>query len=135
MISVVYTMIGAATFGRISRAMIRLFDDPSDRDASMNSFSRSDSTWPRMMRAMYGQLNRPMMRRPDQAGLDHPAETAFRVGATRGRQTEREQQDRQREDHVGGARDERVDLAPVETGGHAEDHADHERQPRARRTR
>ena len=28
----------------------------------MNSFSRSESTWPRMMRAMYGQLNRPMMR-------------------------------------------------------------------------
>ena len=44
MISVVNTMIGAATFGRISRMMIRKFDEPSDRDASMNSFSRSDST-------------------------------------------------------------------------------------------
>ena len=32
--------------------MIRLFDAPSERAASTNSFSRRDSTWPRMMRAM-----------------------------------------------------------------------------------
>ncbi len=44
MINVVNTMIGAATLGRTSRMMMRMFDDPSDRDASMNSFSRSDST-------------------------------------------------------------------------------------------
>ena len=45
-------MIGAATFGSTSRNMIRRLVAPSDRAASMNSFSRSDSTWPRTMRAM-----------------------------------------------------------------------------------
>ena len=45
-------MIGATRLGRISRKMMRRFDAPSERAASTNSFSRSDSTWPRMMRAM-----------------------------------------------------------------------------------
>ena len=45
-------MIGATRFGRISRKMMRMSDAPSDSAASMNSFSRSDSVWPRMMRAM-----------------------------------------------------------------------------------
>ena len=35
----------------MSRNMIRELDAPRERDASTNSFSRSDSTWPRMMRA------------------------------------------------------------------------------------
>ena len=39
---------------------------------------------------------------------------------------EREQQDRQREHDVGRARDHGVDLAPVEAGREAEQHADHE---------
>ena len=47
-------MIGATRFGRSSRKMILRFDAPSDREASMNSFSRNDSTWPRMIRPMYG---------------------------------------------------------------------------------
>ena len=33
-----------------------MFDAPSDRDASTNSFSRSDSVWPRTIRAMSVQL-------------------------------------------------------------------------------
>ena len=44
-------MIGAMRLGNRSLTMIRTFDAPSDRDASMNSFSRNDSTWPRMIRA------------------------------------------------------------------------------------
>ena len=32
--------------------MIRVFEAPSERAASTNSFSRSERTWPRMMRAM-----------------------------------------------------------------------------------
>ena len=43
-------MIGATRFGRISRNMIRMFEAPNERDASTNSFSRSDRTWPRVMR-------------------------------------------------------------------------------------
>ena len=43
-------MIGAIRFGNISRKMIREFDAPIEREASMNSFSRSDSTWPRTIR-------------------------------------------------------------------------------------
>ena len=45
----------------MSRNMIRAFEAPSERDASTNSFSRSDSTWPRMMRATYGVFARTMM--------------------------------------------------------------------------
>ena len=45
-------MIGATRLGRISRKMMRRSEAPSERAASMNSFSRSDSVWPRMMRAM-----------------------------------------------------------------------------------
>jgi hypothetical protein len=62
MIRVVYTMIGAATFGRTSRRMIRRFEAPSEREASTNSFSRIDSTWPRTMRPMYGHPNNPMIK-------------------------------------------------------------------------
>ena len=36
----------------MSRKMIRASEAPSERAASTNSFSRSESTWPRMMRAM-----------------------------------------------------------------------------------
>src|SRR5919198_723262 len=62
MMRVVYTMIEAVTFGRISRNMIRRSLAPRDLADSVNSFSRSERTWPRTMRAMYGQLNRPMIR-------------------------------------------------------------------------
>jgi hypothetical protein len=44
-------MIGATRFGRMSRNMIRPFEAPREREASTNSFSRKDRTWPRMMRA------------------------------------------------------------------------------------
>ncbi len=55
-------MIGATRFGRTSRDMIRMFEAPRDWDASMNSFSRIESTLPRMIRAMYGQLKSAMMK-------------------------------------------------------------------------
>ena len=45
------TMIGAVKFGNNSLTMIRKFEAPSDLDASTNSFSRNDRTWPRMIRA------------------------------------------------------------------------------------
>ena len=45
-------MIGAVRLGSSSRKMIRVFDAPIERDASTNSFSRSDSVWPRTIRAM-----------------------------------------------------------------------------------
>ena len=45
-------MIGAIRFGRISLKMIRVSEAPTDLAASTNSFSRSDSVWPRMIRAM-----------------------------------------------------------------------------------
>ena len=40
-------------FGRMWRKMIRVLDAPAARAASTNSFSFSDSTWPRTTRAMY----------------------------------------------------------------------------------
>ncbi len=45
-------MIGAVRLGSSSRKMIRELEAPIEREASMNSFSRSDSTWPRTIRAM-----------------------------------------------------------------------------------
>src|SRR6185312_1127796 len=50
------TMIGAVRLGRISRTMILASEAPSAREASTNSRSRSDSTRPLTMRAMYGQV-------------------------------------------------------------------------------
>ena len=44
-------MIGAGRLGSSSLTMIRGLDAPSERDASTNSFSRSDSTCPRTIRA------------------------------------------------------------------------------------
>src|SRR5215212_11828250 len=46
----------------ISRNMIRQFEAPRDLDASTNSFSRSESTWPRMIRATYGVFATTMMK-------------------------------------------------------------------------
>ena len=49
-------MIGASRFGKISRNMIRASEAPSAREACTNSRSRSDSTRPRTIRAMYVQV-------------------------------------------------------------------------------
>ena len=53
--SVAFTMIGPIEFGRMWRTMIRELDAPLARAASTNSFSLTDSTWPRTTRAMYIQ--------------------------------------------------------------------------------
>ena len=45
-------MIGATRLGRISLKMIRASEAPTDLAASTNSFSRRDSTCPRMIRVM-----------------------------------------------------------------------------------
>ena len=44
------TMTGARAFGNRCRIMIRFVGTPVARAASMNSFSLSDSTWPRTSR-------------------------------------------------------------------------------------
>ena len=49
-------MIGATRLGRISVKTIRVFEAPTDRAASTNSFSRSESVSPRTIRAMEVQL-------------------------------------------------------------------------------
>ena len=54
--SVAQIVIGATRFGRISRKMMRASLAPSERAASTNSFSRSESVVERTMRAMYGQV-------------------------------------------------------------------------------
>ena len=51
-------MMAPIEFGRMWRKMIRELDAPLARAASTNSFSFSDSTWPRTMRAMYVQLEK-----------------------------------------------------------------------------
>src|SRR6478735_2967259 len=60
MSSVAQMMMGAARFGRISRMMMRLLLAPSERAASTNSFSRSESVVERTMRAMYGHVKAEM---------------------------------------------------------------------------
>ena len=54
------TMIEAAQLGRSSRNMMRRLFEPRERAASTNSFSRSESTCPRTILAMYGHVNRAM---------------------------------------------------------------------------
>ena len=62
----------------MSRNMIRPLDAPSERDASTNSFSRSESTWPRMMRATYGVFARTMMKiTTDRPGWISPPRQPF----------------------------------------------------------
>src|ERR1700760_3292216 len=66
-------MIGAITFGRMSMNMIRHGPAPSDRAASTYSFSRIDSTWPRMIRSTDAQPRNPMtMTRPTRPPAEEP---------------------------------------------------------------
>ena len=58
-----------------------------------------------------------------EAGLDEAVEAALRAGAGR-RQAEAEEQDREGQHHVDGARQQRVDPAAVEAGQQADDRAD-----------
>ena len=75
--------------------MIRRLEAPSERAASTNSFSRSDSTWPRTMRAMYGPVDERDHEDDERhARLDQPAEAAVAPRA-RGGEAEAEQQDRE----------------------------------------
>ena len=99
--------------------MMRRFEAPSERAASTNSFSRSDSTWPRMMRAMYVQLTSAITKiTVPHAGLDSAAEAAVAERAGRG-EADAQQQDREGEQHVDQAREHRVDPAAVVAGDHA----------------
>ena len=60
MFSVASTSTGAIRLGRMSMNMIRHGPEPSDRAASMYSFSFSDSVWPRTTRAMPAQEKNEM---------------------------------------------------------------------------
>ncbi len=60
--SVTVTMIGPAEFGSRWRKMIRLSLEPSARAASTNSFSLSERTTPRTMRAVGIQKNSERMK-------------------------------------------------------------------------
>src|SRR5438067_12493844 len=51
-----------ATLGRISPTIIVQCDAPRPRAASTNSFSRTESTWPRIGRATYGTYTSPIRR-------------------------------------------------------------------------
>jgi hypothetical protein len=48
------TVSGAMQFGRMWRAMVKISELPITREASTNSFSRSDRTVPRTTRATDG---------------------------------------------------------------------------------
>src|SRR5438270_13173564 len=60
MSSVAYTMSWAVTLGRMSMNMMRQALAPRDRAASMYSFSRMESTWPRTIRATAAHPNTAM---------------------------------------------------------------------------
>src|SRR5215208_5030579 len=95
--------------------MIRVFEAPSDRADSTNSFSRSDSTWPRTVRAMYVQLM-----------IAITMITTGRPGWIRPpmQPSAPEQQDREREHDVDEPREDRVGPAAIEAGDQADDGAD-----------
>ena len=61
-LSVVITMIGPRALGRMCRTMMRAFEAPLARAASTNSFSLSDNTVPRMIRAAGIQKKSDRMR-------------------------------------------------------------------------
>ncbi len=54
--SVTETMIGASALGRICAKTMRGVREPTARDASTNSFSRSVKNWPRVRRQISIQV-------------------------------------------------------------------------------
>ena len=115
----------------MSRNMMRRFDAPSDRDASTNSFSRSESTWPRMIRATYGVFARTMMKMTTErpGSIRPPMQPFWPEQAVA--EAEAEQQHRERQHHVERAGDRRVDPAAVEGRDDAEGHAEDDGEPGA----
>ena len=119
-------MIGATRFGSTSLNMIRMLPAPSEREASMNSFSLIESVFPRTMRAMYGQPKSAMTKITSaEPGLHEAAQAAFgavtphaatmpiansRIGIERMTSID--------------PRDPGVELAAEEAGEHAEDRPD-----------
>ena len=73
--------------------MMRVLLAPSERAASTNSFSRSESVVERTMRAMYGHVKAEMTKIDEpRPGLDEPAQAACGGRAAGGRDADREQQ-------------------------------------------
>src|ERR1035437_4215389 len=107
-------MTGASTLGSMSTNMIRESLAPSDLAASTNSRSRSESTWPRTMRATDAQLKNPITKMViDRLGpvIDTRAIATSRNGMHRTTSTRRGQH--------------RVHEAAEETGGEPDDDPGH----------
>jgi len=81
--------------------MMRVLLAPSERAASTNSFSRSESVVERTMRAMYGQLNEITKMTSDRPGCTTPSRHPVAVCPHEAAMPIREQQLRQREHDVG----------------------------------
>jgi hypothetical protein len=131
MSSVARTITGAMRFGSMSRKMIRVLPAPSERLASTNSFSRSESVLPPHDAGDvrpgeeddHGDHDR-------QPGWISPPRQPLFVVLHAADDPDRDQELGHREHHVGGAGEERVEPASVEAGEEADDEPDQHRDPR-----
>ena len=114
--SVASTSTGPYTFGMISTASARRFEDPSRRDADTNSRPRNVMTRLRTTRAYDGQATTTT------------ASTALRSpGPERGDHRHRQDDRREGEDEIADAHDRAVEQAGEVAGDRAEDGADRHR--------
>ena len=116
-----YTMIGWSAFGRMCRKMMRVRLKASARAASTNSSSLSDRKLARTIRVIASQPVRPSTRM-----------TVFSLRPNDRRDRDREDDVRDREEHVGEPHHERVADAAEEAGERAEEHADDAARSRSR---
>ena len=116
------TMIGPAEFGSRWRKMIRLSLAPDARAASTNSFSFSESTTPRTMRAVGIQKNKDRMTIVARM-LPAFAHDLLRPRLPLGQVAQQDQhhEQRQRDEEVGDPHHEVVELAAEVAGGRADD--------------
>ena len=124
-VNVAATMIGPMQFGMRWREIKRQLDAPRARPASMNSFSFSDSTWPRTMRAV--AIHDTITSRVIVSRIEVVAPKAVLAHACFSRQLADDQQgDEQREgqEQVGPAHQEVVELAALEAGEGPDQRAD-----------
>ena len=117
-------MSGETRLGRICRNMIRRCARP-ERPAGLHELALAQRE--HVAAHEPGDIG-PREERDDQdhqgqPGLDGPVEAALLAGRARGDDADREEQQRDRQDDVGHARDQRVDPAAVVAGQHAEHHA------------
>ena len=132
--SVVVTTIGPTQFGRMCRTMMRMSLAPAAFAASTNSFSRSERNKPRTTRASVDpeeeREDDPDLHRLRDGDGDRSEADLGVVRAEVDGSSEKDSNARQRQDEIGEAHQQVVDLAAVVPGDGADRSSDQRREDR-----